>query len=167
MLPDLVAFDFAGVVAAAGYPGTTVIPALNWLLSLLALKLTSISFGERGSRQLWNYGSRQRLAVCSYPELWMVLYSYTTSLSRDHQLHQFVLYECLSHWQDPFSRAGLGHLQYLSIPQGVSLDQVDTDDRTILVNCPVPMMQRAHDAPESLRPRRGSPAFPRPCAEVR
>ena len=27
-------------MAAAGYPGTRVIPAVNWLLSLLALKLT-------------------------------------------------------------------------------------------------------------------------------
>ena len=39
-LPDLVAFDLPGLVGAAGYPGTTTIPALNWLLSLLALKLT-------------------------------------------------------------------------------------------------------------------------------
>ena len=29
-----------GLVAAAGYPGSTVIPAVNWLLSLLSLKLT-------------------------------------------------------------------------------------------------------------------------------
>ena len=41
VLPDLVAFDLPGLVAAAGYPGTTVIPALNWLLSLLSLKLTA------------------------------------------------------------------------------------------------------------------------------
>lgn len=41
-LPDLVALDLPGMVAAAGYPGTTVIPALNYLLSLLALKLTGV-----------------------------------------------------------------------------------------------------------------------------
>jgi len=41
-LPDLVALDLPGMVAAAGYPGTKVIPALNYLLSLLALKLTGV-----------------------------------------------------------------------------------------------------------------------------
>ena len=41
-LPDLVALDLPGMVAAAGYPGTKVIPAVNYLLSLLALKLTGV-----------------------------------------------------------------------------------------------------------------------------
>lgn len=40
-VPDLVALDLAALVKAAGYPGTTVIPALSSVLSLLALKLTS------------------------------------------------------------------------------------------------------------------------------
>src|SRR5487761_1424148 len=40
VLPDLVALDLPELVRAAGYPGTTVIPAVNWLLSLLSLKLT-------------------------------------------------------------------------------------------------------------------------------
>jgi transposase len=39
-VPDLVALDLPGLVKAAGYPGTTVIPALSSVLSLLALKLT-------------------------------------------------------------------------------------------------------------------------------
>ena len=39
-IPDLVALDLPALVAAAGYPGTRVIPALNSVLSLLALKLT-------------------------------------------------------------------------------------------------------------------------------
>ena len=39
-IPDLVKFDLPGLVAAAGYPGTRVVPALSWLASLLALKLT-------------------------------------------------------------------------------------------------------------------------------
>jgi len=38
-VPELVALDLPGLVAAAGYPGTTVIPAVNYILSLLALKL--------------------------------------------------------------------------------------------------------------------------------
>jgi hypothetical protein len=40
-IPDLVALDLPALAAAAGYPGTRVIPATSWLLSLLALKLTA------------------------------------------------------------------------------------------------------------------------------
>jgi len=39
-LPDLLALDLPALVAAAGYPGTRDIPAIGYLLSLLALKLT-------------------------------------------------------------------------------------------------------------------------------
>jgi hypothetical protein len=39
-VPDLAALDLPALVSAAGYPGTRVIPAVSWLLSLLALKLT-------------------------------------------------------------------------------------------------------------------------------
>jgi hypothetical protein len=39
-VPELVALDLPGLVAAAGYPGTRVIPAISSVLSLLALKLT-------------------------------------------------------------------------------------------------------------------------------
>ena len=39
-VPDLVSLDLPALAAAAGYPGTRVIPATAWLLSLLALKLT-------------------------------------------------------------------------------------------------------------------------------
>jgi transposase-like protein len=41
-VPDLVALDLPALVAAAGYPGTSVIPAVGYLLSLLALKLTGV-----------------------------------------------------------------------------------------------------------------------------
>jgi transposase len=40
-IPDLVALDLPGLVTAAGYPGTTVVPALSSILSLLAVKLTT------------------------------------------------------------------------------------------------------------------------------
>jgi hypothetical protein len=39
-VPELVALDLPKLIAAAGYPGTTAIGALNYVLSLLALKLT-------------------------------------------------------------------------------------------------------------------------------
>jgi Transposase DDE domain group 1 len=41
-VPELVALDLPGLVATAGYPGTSVIPPVSYLLSLLALKLTGI-----------------------------------------------------------------------------------------------------------------------------
>jgi hypothetical protein len=40
VLPDLVNLDLPALARTAGYPGTRVIPAVSWLLSLLALKLT-------------------------------------------------------------------------------------------------------------------------------
>jgi hypothetical protein len=40
LVPDLVTLDLPALVAQAGYPGTRVVPAASWLLSLLALKLT-------------------------------------------------------------------------------------------------------------------------------
>ncbi len=40
-VPDLVALDLPALARAAGYPGTRIIPAVSWLLSLLALKLTA------------------------------------------------------------------------------------------------------------------------------
>jgi len=39
-IPDLVALDLPTLAKTAGYPGTRVVPATSWLLSLLALKLT-------------------------------------------------------------------------------------------------------------------------------
>ena len=39
-VPDLIALDLPALIAAAGYPSTTVVPAISWILSLLALKLT-------------------------------------------------------------------------------------------------------------------------------
>ena len=41
VIPDLVALDLPALAEQAGYPGTRVIPAASWLLSLLALKLTA------------------------------------------------------------------------------------------------------------------------------
>ena len=39
-VPDLVSLDLPALVSAGGYPGSRIIPAACWLLSLLALKLT-------------------------------------------------------------------------------------------------------------------------------
>jgi transposase len=40
MVPDLVSLGLPELVRRAGYPGTKIVPAVSWLLSLLALKLT-------------------------------------------------------------------------------------------------------------------------------
>ncbi|MHB8331807.1 MAG: hypothetical protein ACYDEA_06375 [Candidatus Dormibacteria bacterium] len=40
-IPDLLALDLPQLVRAAGYPSTPMIPAISYLLALLALKLTS------------------------------------------------------------------------------------------------------------------------------
>jgi len=40
LIPDLIDLDLPALVAKAGYPGSRVVPAVSWLLSLLALKLT-------------------------------------------------------------------------------------------------------------------------------
>ncbi|MCA1682325.1 MAG: hypothetical protein LC700_04270, partial [Actinobacteria bacterium] len=40
LVPDLVALDLPALAVKAGYPGTRIVPAASWLLSLLALKLT-------------------------------------------------------------------------------------------------------------------------------
>jgi transposase len=40
LIPDLVALDLPALTTRADYPGTRVVPATSWLLSLLALKLT-------------------------------------------------------------------------------------------------------------------------------
>jgi hypothetical protein len=40
-IPDLLALDLPGMVTAAGYPSSAMIPALSYFLSLLALKLTA------------------------------------------------------------------------------------------------------------------------------
>lgn len=41
-IPDLVALDLPGLVTRAGYPGTKVVPAVNYVLSLLATKLIGL-----------------------------------------------------------------------------------------------------------------------------
>jgi transposase len=40
LIPDLIALGLPELVSQAGYPGTRVVPATSWVLSLLALKLT-------------------------------------------------------------------------------------------------------------------------------
>jgi len=49
-IPDLVSLDLPTLITAAGYPGTSVIPVVPWLLSLLPLKLTGTRRGAAAGR---------------------------------------------------------------------------------------------------------------------
>ena len=53
-IPDLLALDLPALVAAGGYPGTQVIPAINYLLSLRALKLIAT---HRVSHAVMHWGT--------------------------------------------------------------------------------------------------------------
>jgi transposase len=84
-VPDLVALDLPALVAAAGYPGTRVIPGASWLLSLLALKLTA---AQRVSHvdDLLTDPAPALLAGLSILPKKTALTDYSYLLSHDHQL---------------------------------------------------------------------------------
>src|SRR6202158_1891098 len=83
-IPDLVALDLPALAAAAGYPGTRVIPAASWLLSLLALKLTAT---RRVSHvdDLLTAPAPALLAGLSILPKKTALTDYSYRLSHDHQ----------------------------------------------------------------------------------
>ena len=60
-IPDLIALDLPALVAAAGYPAPREIPAISYLLTLLALKLT----GTRRVSHVDDHRRRPRRAPCS------------------------------------------------------------------------------------------------------
>jgi transposase len=84
VLPDLVAFDLPGLVRAAGYPGTAVIPALNWLLSLLSLKLTRTRRVSHVDDLLADPAAGLLAGMAVLPKK-SALTDYSYRLSHDHQ----------------------------------------------------------------------------------
>ena len=84
VLPDLVAFDLPGLVRAAGYPGTAVIPALNWLLSLLSLKLTRTRRVSHVDDLLVDPAAGLFAGMAVLPKK-SALTDYSYRLSHDHQ----------------------------------------------------------------------------------
>jgi len=84
VLPDLVAFDLPGLVRAAGYPGTVVIPALNWLLSLLSLKLTRTRRVSHVDDLLADPAAGLLAGMAVLPKK-SALTDYSYRLSHDHQ----------------------------------------------------------------------------------
>ena len=83
-LPDLVSPDLPALIKAAGYPGTTVIPAVSWLLSLLALKLTSTRRVSHVDDLLSDPASALFAGLAVLPKK-SALASYSCRLSHDHQ----------------------------------------------------------------------------------
>ena len=84
-IPDLVALDLAALAAAAGYPGTSIIPAVSWLLSLLSLKLTATRRVSHVDELLTDPAPALLAGLSTLPKK-TALTDYSYRLSYDHQL---------------------------------------------------------------------------------
>ena len=83
-LPDLVALDLPALARAAGYPGTSVIPAASWLLSLLALKLTGTRRVSHVDDLITDPASALFAGLATLPKK-SALTDYSYRLAHDHQ----------------------------------------------------------------------------------
>jgi hypothetical protein len=83
-IPDLVSLDLPALIRAAGYPGTSVIPAVSWLLSLLALKLTGTRRVSHVDDLLTDPASGLLAGLAVLPKK-SALTDYSYRLSHDHQ----------------------------------------------------------------------------------
>ena len=83
-IPDLVGLDLPALARTAGYPGTSVIPAVSWLLSLLALKLTGTRRVSHVDDLLTDPASALFAGLAILPKK-SALTSYSYRLSHDHQ----------------------------------------------------------------------------------
>src|SRR5260221_628130 len=84
VLPDLAALDLPALAARAGYPGTSVIPAVSWLLSLLALKLTRTRRVSHVDDLLADPAAALLAGLAILPKK-SALTDYSYRLSHDHQ----------------------------------------------------------------------------------
>jgi len=85
LVPDLVALDLPALVAQAGYPGTRVVPATSWLLSLLALKLTRTRRVSHVDDLLLSDGAAALLAGLATLPKKSALTDYSYRTGHDHQ----------------------------------------------------------------------------------
>ena len=83
-VPDLVSLDLPALIKKAGYPGTSVIPAVSWLLSLLALKLTGTRRVSHVDDLLTDPASALFAGLAVLPKK-SALTSYSWRLSHDNQ----------------------------------------------------------------------------------
>jgi hypothetical protein len=84
VLPDLVHLDLPALARRAGYPGTRVIPAISWLLSLLALKLTRTRRVSHVDDLLADPAAALLAGLAALPKK-SALTAYSYRLSHDHQ----------------------------------------------------------------------------------
>ncbi|MGH3182354.1 MAG: hypothetical protein ACRDOE_10695, partial [Streptosporangiaceae bacterium] len=84
VIPDLVALGLPSLIRAAGYPGTSRIKPVNWILSLLALKLTATRRVSHADDLIPGAGSALFAGLAAIPEK-TALTDYSCRLSRDHQ----------------------------------------------------------------------------------
>src|SRR6266571_1318300 len=84
VIPDLAALDLPDLVRKAGYPGTRVIPATSWLLSLLALKLTRTRRVSHVDDLLADPAAALLAGLAVLPKK-SALTSYSYRTSHDHQ----------------------------------------------------------------------------------
>src|SRR5229473_2445478 len=83
-LPAAKILDLAALTAAAGYPGTRAIPAISWLLSLLALKLTRTRRVSHVDDLLTDPAAAMFAGMAVLPKK-SALTDYSYRLSHDHQ----------------------------------------------------------------------------------
>jgi hypothetical protein len=83
-VPDLVALDLPALTSKAGYPGTSVIPAVSWLLSLLALKLTGTRRVSHVDDLITDPASALFAGLAVLPKK-SALTDYSCRLAHDHQ----------------------------------------------------------------------------------
>ena len=83
-IPDLVTLDLPALATAASYPGTSVIPAASWLLSLLALKLTATRRVSHVDDLLTDPAPALLAGLSILPKK-TALTDYSYRLSHDHQ----------------------------------------------------------------------------------
>ena len=83
-VPDLVALDLPALTSKAGYPGTSVIPAVSWLLSVLALKLTGTRRVSHVDDLLTDPASALFAGLAVLPKK-SALTDYSCRLAHDHQ----------------------------------------------------------------------------------
>jgi hypothetical protein len=83
-VPDLVALDLPALAGTASYPGTRAIPAVSWLLSLLALKLTRTRRVSHVDDLLCDPAAALFAGMAVLPKK-TALTDYSYRLSHDHQ----------------------------------------------------------------------------------
>jgi hypothetical protein len=83
-IPDLLALELPTLVTKAGYPGTRVVPAISWILSLLTLKLTRTRRVSHVDDLLGDPAAALFAGLTILPKK-SALTAYSYRLSHDHQ----------------------------------------------------------------------------------